>query len=110
MLKKNSTDIKLEHLDAWYAATGFNLPRTVEELERFNKLYSDYNFQLTGRELDPFKIWNDENQVRIPDGHQATMHVELIQFKMAARGLKDLPENIRRLMISNQEKSNATSK
>ncbi|SRR5258706_837248 len=110
MLKKDSINIRLEDLPSWYASIGFNLPRTEEELARFNKLYSDFEFELTGHELSANKIWNDIPQIELPHLEPNIIHPELIQFRMAARGLKDIPDDIRRLMVSNQQKSNETSK
>ena len=51
-------NITPEKITEWLASTGFLFPRNEVELERFEKLFSDVDFGLTGKEIDPDKIIN----------------------------------------------------
>ena len=100
MLKRNSVNIKEEHLDFWFGATGFYLPRTEDELKCFDKLYSDYEYKLTGDEVSFDSIWNRDKKtttLRIVKTEQQ------VQLRMAARGLKDLSDEVRNKMILKME-------
>lgn len=100
MLKKNSIDIKIEELDSWFAVCGYILPRTHEELLAFNKLHEDFEFNLTGNELDPNKIWDGIKQTSI--SNEKVIELDFSSMRMAARGLNSLPENILDKMRKNQ--------
>ena len=100
MLKKNSIDIEIEHIDSWFAICGYILPRTEHELLVFNKFYEDFEFKLDGKELDPDKIWNGIKQTDVTNSN--VVKVDFSGFKMAARGLNSLPENILEKMRNNQ--------
>lgn len=100
MLKKNSIDIKTEELDSWIAVCGYILPRSEQELLGFNKLHEDFEFKLTGSELDSDKIWNGIKQTNYDQ--LKIIEVDFSGLKMAARGLNSLPENILNKMRKNQ--------
>lgn len=102
MLKRNSINIEENELSSWYGVTGFYLPRTTGELRRFDKLYNDHHFTLSGDELDPNKIFDGIQQVpRKVLSEEFTFEIE--PLRMAARGLKDIPIAIRQKMLKNQE-------
>lgn len=102
MLKRNSIDIEEKELASWYAATGFYLPRTVGELRRFEKLYNDYKYQLNGDELDPNNIFFG-NLIAQTENISMKNEFEIEPFRMAARGLKEIPLSVRRKMLENQK-------
>jgi len=85
MLKRNSIHIEENELAAWYAATGFYLPRTLGELRRFDKLYNDFDFHLNGNELDPNLIFEGISQVH-SEIKAREIDVEIEPLRMAARG------------------------
>lgn len=101
MLKRNSIDINIEDLASWYAVIGFTLPRTEGELQRFEKLHADFEYELTGQELNANDIFNGIEQVKVPNA-QAQAGFDFSPLRMAARNFKDLPPDIRKKMISNQ--------
>ena len=55
-MTQNKKHISPENITEWLASTGFLLPRNKVELERFEKLYGDIDYGLTGKEIDPNKI------------------------------------------------------
>lgn len=102
MLKRNSVNIKEEHLDFWFGATGFYLPRTEDELKCFDKLYADFEYKLKGNEVSFDRVWNRKKQA-------ATLNIvkseSPVALRMAARGLKDLSEDVRNKLISKMEEN-----
>lgn len=96
MLKKNSVNIKKEYLNFWFGATGFYLPRTESELRYFNKLYADYDFQLNSNHIKFEDIWSGNIKSK------KLKSIGVKPFKIAARGFKDLPEEIRAKISRNQ--------
>lgn len=102
MLKRNSVKIKEEHLDFWFGSTGFYLPRTEDELKCFDKLYSNYEYKLSGDEISFASVWNrKENSKNL----QIVKSQSFAHLSMAARGLNDLSDEIKNKIISNQEKN-----
>ncbi|WP_236979870.1 hypothetical protein [Membranihabitans maritimus] len=102
MPKRNSINIKAEHLDFWFGATGFYLPRTENELRHFNKLYADYEFELDSENIKFEDVWKGNIKRKKIKTLRPT---GVKSFKMAARGFKDLPEEIRAKIIRNQRKN-----
>lgn len=100
MLKRNSVNIKEEHLGFWFGATGFYLPRTEDELKCFDKLYSGYEYKLKGDEVSFDSVWNRNKKSITLNIVKTEPH---IQLRMAARGLKDLSDEVRNKIISKME-------
>ena len=101
MLKKNSIDIKIEELDSWFAVCGYILPRTEPELLAFNKLHKDFEFKLTGNELDANKIWDGIQQTSI--ANVKVKELDFSSMRMAARGVNTVPSNVLEKMKKNQK-------
>jgi len=100
MLKSNSVKITEDHLDFWFGATGYYLPRTEDELKCFDKLYSGYEYKLKGNEVSFDSVWNRNKKATPLSIVKMKPHVQL---RMAARGLKDLGDDVRNKMISKME-------
>ena len=49
--KKYSNKINENNLDDWLHSTGFLYPKNEKQLERFEKLYEDYDFKLSNEDL-----------------------------------------------------------
>ena len=58
MASKKSRHITEVNIDKWMSSLGFSFPRNHIEEELFDKLYKDYNHELTGEEIDPLKLIN----------------------------------------------------
>jgi hypothetical protein len=104
-MAQNKKHITPDNLTEWLASTGFLFPRNEVELERFEKLYGETDFKLTGKEIDPDKILNNElperKTIQIPDSINQT---EITEYRMAARNGKEMPKHIMDKIIKNQNK------
>lgn len=104
-MTQNKKHITPENITEWLASTGFLLPRNAIELERFEKLYGEIEYGLTGKEIDPDKIINNDfrekKNARIPDFF---IEKDINQYRMVARNGKDLPKHIMDKIIKNQNK------
>lgn len=104
-MAQNKKHITPENITEWLASTGFLFPRNEVELERFEKLYGDSDFGITGKEIDPDKIisndFRGEKITKMPDDIKKN---EISEYKMAARNGKDLPKHIMDKIVKNQNK------
>lgn len=104
-MAQNKKHITPENITEWLSSAGFLFPRNEVELERFEKLYGEEDFGLTGKEIDPDKIINgtfrETKVVKIP--------IEINKeednpFRMAARNGSSLPQHIMDKIKKNQSK------
>jgi hypothetical protein len=104
-MAQNKKHITKENITEWLASTGFLFPRNEVELERFEKLHGDLDFGLTGKEIDPDKIINDNfkenNILKIPEGIDQE---GISEYRMAARKGNNLPKHIMDKILKNQNK------
>lgn len=56
--KKYIGKITEDNLDDWLHSTGFLYPRNEKQLDRFNKLFEDYDFKLNNARIDITSILN----------------------------------------------------
>ncbi len=101
-LRKNSVKAQFEHLSCWMAVTGYILPRTEGEMKRFDKLYKDYKTVNSIEQLDFNKIWDDEDQFDI-NVKSKVVNLNPSSFRMAARGLNELPKDVIDAINKNQK-------
>ena len=108
---KKIQKIDLNHLDDWFASTGYLYPVNELQLDRFNKLYQDYDFKLTSKRIDVKAIvtntlshseivfpWEDEIKYEVFDS-----------LRMAARkGEKEIEQQIIDKMLSNHNKNSSS--
>ena len=104
MPKKGKLHIDHRELPGWFAVTGFGLPRTEEELARFEKLHQDFDHKLTGLELDPSEIWNMEESVKMVAVKPQIDEEIGSEWRMAARNLGSVTDSIKAQMNANQER------
>lgn len=98
MAKPKKIDIvEVNQLESWLSSTGFLFPSTELELDRFNKLYADYEFKLDSISIDPFAIINNTFH-RVPkviEMFSNDIEKEINSLRMVARkGKEDLPQHI----------------
>jgi hypothetical protein len=105
-MAQNKKHITNENITEWLASTGFLFPRNEVELERFEKLYGEEDFGLTGKEIDPDKIidgtFKEKKTVKMPDDIKKE---EIHPYRMAARNGNELPNHIMDKIKKNQKKS-----
>lgn len=95
---KNIQKIALDHLDDWFASTGFLYPVNEIQLKRFDKLYEDYDFKLKSERIDVDSIINGSlkrSKIVFP-WKEDEIEVENFEtLRMAARkGQGEVPQEI----------------
>lgn len=98
MAKPRKIDIiEVAQLDSWLSSTGFLFSGNEIELDRFNKIYEDYDYKLDGISIDPLAIINNTFH-RVPkviEMFSTDVENEINSLKMVARkGSEDLPQHI----------------
>lgn len=89
--------IEVSQLDSWLGSTGFLFPYDELELDRFNKLYEDYDFKLDNKSIDPIAIINNTfyREPKVITMFEEDVDEEVESLRMVARkGNKDLPQHI----------------
>jgi len=104
-MAQNKKHITSENITEWLASTGFLFPRNEVEIQRFEKLYGDIDFGLTGQEIDPEKIINNTfREKKILNIPADTNQNQISEYRMVARSGKVLPKHIIDKIIKNQNK------
>ena len=104
-MAQNKKHITPDNITEWLASTGFLFPRNEVELERFEKLYCEVDYGLTGKEIDPDKISNDTfKEKKILKMSDEVRKEEINTYRMAARNGNDLPKHIMDKIKKNQSK------
>ncbi|MGN6601376.1 MAG: hypothetical protein ACTHK8_02940 [Ginsengibacter sp.] len=102
-MAQNKSNITPENMAEWVASTGFIFPRTMRELMRFEKLYSDFEINLEGFQIDPEKILGKKAAADVIQLPQDEMK-EKTHFRMAARkGDSNIPQHILDKIKKNQD-------
>ena len=99
MASKKSRHITEVNIDKWMSSLGFSFPRNHIEEELFDKLYKDYNHELTGEEIDPLKLINQCEEEERNTGISGVEN----NWKMAARNYRELPKHIIDKMKKNHD-------
>lgn len=94
-----------ENVTEWLASTGFLFPRNEIELSRFEKLFGDIDYGLTGMEIDPAKIIRGDETPKSIAIPEALKQEDLTEYRMVARNGSKLPEHILNKIKNNQNKS-----
>jgi hypothetical protein len=104
-MAKGSAYITSENITEWMASTGFLFPRTMVELARFEKLYSDELIHTAGIGIDPEVIlgYKKKTSVIALDPKQSSLHQP--RYQMAARkGKGAISKNTLNKIKNNQDK------
>lgn len=104
-MAQSKKHITPENVTEWLASTGFLFPRNEVELSRFEKLFGDFDYSLTGLEIDPAKIIRGEESSKIIQIPESVKQEELSEYRMVARNGSKLPEHILNKIKNNQNNS-----
>ncbi|PZO29128.1 MAG: hypothetical protein DCF13_07200 [Flavobacteriaceae bacterium] len=96
--KKYIGKISDDNLDDWLHSTGFLYPTNENQLDRFNKLFDDYDFKLDNAVIDVKSIINGTlcNKTKIIPNKNIDFITEIESLKMVARKgqTNNLPKHI----------------
>lgn len=101
-MEKSKSEIELENFNEWLASTGYLFPSNPVELERFETLFKDFNYQLSSEVVDPIKIINGTHSQEIKKLEASEKIPDIHELKIAARNLKEIPDHILKKIKSNQ--------
>ncbi|HIC32990.1 MULTISPECIES: hypothetical protein [Flavobacteriaceae] len=89
--------IETAQLDSWLGSTGFLFPSNELELDRFNKLYEDYDYKLDDKSINPIAVINNTfyRKPKVITMFEEDVVEEIETLRMVARkGKKELPQHI----------------
>lgn len=87
------------NIDNWISSLGFSFPRNESEEKLFDKLYKDFDHELTGKEIDPLKLIRQcEEEESLSNKNEVDTN-----WKMAARNYGELPKHIIDKMKKNHD-------
>lgn len=106
--RKNLEKLTEENFDIWLHSLGFLYPMSSVHLQRFDKLYEDYDFKLKNKKIDT-KAIIDQSFCSKPIISDKTLNLnlqtEIESLKMIARkGDKSIPQRIIDKMKQNHKK------
>lgn len=104
--------IEVEQLDSWLGSTGFLFPRNELELDRFNKLYDDYDYKLDAKSIDPMAIVNNTfyKEPKVLTMFEEDIEEEIKSLRMVARkGKKEVPQEIIAKMLKKHDSDSGDS-
>jgi hypothetical protein len=104
---KSKNEIGIENFNEWLATTGYLFPSNPVELERFETLFKDFNYQLSSEVVDPIKIINGTYSQVIKKIESFEKISDIHELKIAARNLKEIPDHILKKIKSNQNGLNS---
>lgn len=104
-MAQSKKHITPENVTEWLASTGFLFPRNEVELSRFEMLFGDEDYGLTGLEIDPAKIIRGEKSSKIIQVPESIKPEDIEAYRMVARNGSKLPEHILKKIKNNQNKS-----
>jgi len=97
--KKHRGKVTLENFDDCLMYTGYLLPENDRQLDNFNKLYEDYNFELNNVKINVEAIVNGNlscciKKTRVLDIREEDADVEIQNLRMIARKGEEIPQDI----------------
>lgn len=95
--------ITAENANEWLGSLGFLFPRNKAELSRFEKLYADYEFELSGDIINPEDIILGKTHSEPATDKQEDPDTTQ-NWKMAARNFSNIPDDILKRMKKNQDR------
>lgn len=101
-MAQNKININSDNITEWLASTGFLFPRNEAELDRFNKLYEDFDILIS--EPNPEKIMNLKAKPLERPILEMKTKQEIDGYRMVARNGNNLPSHIMDKIKKNQDK------
>lgn len=97
--KKYRGKITLENFDDCLMYTGYMLPENEQHLDNFNRLYEDFNFELSNKKIDAQAIINETLSCNIKTASIININkeedvAEITKLRMVARKGEETPQHI----------------
>jgi len=95
--KKNTERINIDNLDEWLSSSGFIFPQNELQLDRFNKLYADYDFKLKNISIDAKAIIEGNIRCNLKKNNTIEFNNGVVfneDLKMVARKGQVIPQHI----------------
>jgi len=95
--KKKNKDINADRFDELLVIAGYTYPRTDKELELFESVYEDYDFELKDVRINPEEIINGsfEMKGKVIKLQGEEEQQDISEIKLAARkGNEEIPQSI----------------
>lgn len=103
-MAQNKNHITPDNFNEWLRSTGFLFPSNEVELSRFDKLYSNFQHELSGSIINPERIISGQNSsVVIQMKNTSSSNENFENFKMVARNGGVIPKHILSKMKKNQD-------
>ena len=106
-MAKNKENITLESMNEWMGSLGFLFPRNKIELARFERMYANFDHELSGSIIDPETIMKGE--IEEVGSANPSEDREIENWRMAARNFTNVPDHILRKMKKNQDHGDSDS-
>ncbi|AWM14658.1 hypothetical protein DI487_12865 [Flavobacterium sediminis] len=96
--KKYIGKVTNDNLDDWLHSTGFLYPTNEKQLDRFNKLYEEYDFKLKNATIDVKSIiegtlCNKSKVISLDISNSVINEIESLKM-VARKGQSNLPKHI----------------
>ena len=103
---KSKDFIKIEDFNEWLSSTGYLFPSNSIELERFEIIFKDYQYQISSEVIDPVKILNSTYKKVLIEKEFKDDNSAAGEFRLAARNINKLPDHILKKIKNNENGSN----
>jgi len=93
----------------WMRSTGYLLPQTTIEVERFETLHAELTHEIDSKKVDPYSIINGSFTMK-ETIHPMVDDIDLSieSFRMAARHYQELPDDILNKIKNNHNSKNGS--
>jgi hypothetical protein len=113
-MAQNKVFLDPDNITEWLASTGYLFPRNEQELNRYDKLFSDHkDLILSDSSVSVERILSGNIRSLPAVVHFIAQDASQIinQYRMVARnGLEGLPDHVVNKMMNNQEKNGSSKK
>ncbi len=104
-MPKVDVNINEDNILEWIHSVGYFLPRTDQEDYRFEKLHGNITHSISSDLVDPVAILNGAwKPKRLINLINEELNNEVSALRMAARKHEDIPDEIFRKMMQNQDR------
>jgi len=108
MAQNNMEKITPDNVNLWLSSVGFLFPHTEADLKNEEKLFENFDYELSGNEIEPDIILSGLKEGVAFFYIKPTESKAELEWKMAARNFGSIPQHIVDKMKKNQNKNDGT--